>query len=191
MLHSKWGWTKTGDGPPGISSEALVDNTHSSSNHRWSTRPGHCHQGVCTTQASKEHVCSQWCQVPKNSLWCKLVTTTTLRPCLGLSQESLNRRWGTDDAVGAFILWPHPGNPVLLDGINLLIKSSRVLKDWLTYQILGSIQQQVMKSTSRKWCNKFTGNVLGSTSVTFWIKPTTSITSTSSSAAVQMWFTTK
>ena len=95
----------------------------------------------------------------KVSLRCKLVTTTTLRPCLGFSQESLNRRWGTDDAVGAFILWPHPGNPVPLDWINLLIKSSRVLKDWLTYQISGSIQEQVMKLTSRKWCNKFTGNV--------------------------------
>ena len=88
------------------------------------------------------------------ALRCKLVTMTTLRPRLGLSQESLNHRWGTHDAVDAFILWPHPGNLVPLDGINLLVNWSRVLKGWLTYQISGSIRQQVLKLTSRKWCNK-------------------------------------
>ena len=84
----------------------------------------------------------------------KWVTMTTLRPRLGLSQESLDHRWGTDDAVVAIILWPHPGNPVPIEGMNLLVNSSRVLKGWLTYQISGNIWQQVMKLTSWKLCNK-------------------------------------
>ena len=151
------GMTKTGGGPPGISSEALTgkqlrqqQRPSLDNQARATLSPGGLHTHTKLLKSTSTHSAVGFQSVV--SKW-KSVTTTTLHPRLGLSQERLNRRWGTDDAVDAFILWPHPGNPVPLDGINLLISSSRVLRGWLTYQISGSIRQQVMKLTSRKWCN--------------------------------------
>ena len=72
----QWGLTKTGDGPPGISSEALVNNTGSSSNHRWSTRPRHTvARGSAPHKLPISMSAHSAVRFQSVALRCKLVTT--------------------------------------------------------------------------------------------------------------------